>query len=468
MLSIKFEKNTKAVSIRMTEDKTSYFTGKELVVGVGERGKRTQRKNILIARQVIEIAKQHNIKELAIDFKDFQLSGELLATSFEMANYEFNVYKTLPQDRTLVETIAMQSASKADQESFARGQIIGEAVNATRTLANTPPGLMTPSLLAEQAQIAAKGTKVNVKVLDRDDMKILKMGAILGVAQGSTEEPKFIIAEYWGDIQGRTFKKSQGPTLGSQPIVLVGKGVTFDSGGLNLKPSEHIYEMHMDMSGGAAVIHAVIAAAKLGIKRNIVALIPTVENMPSGSSYRPGDVLTSMSGQTIEILDTDAEGRGILADALSYAKRYNPQLVVDVATLTSAAEAALGQYASAIFSKDEKLIQTVQKLGEASGDYVWPLPLWDEFEEGIRGTFGDWANVGKKRRSGGAIDGAMFLYQFIRENPSSVDSGSPASRPAKWLHIDMAPRMTASEGEHLAKGAAGAPVRLLVKILESF
>lgn len=431
------QKNHDGIKVRFTSEKISYFTGKELVLGIGKKSEMSARRWILVARQVIALAKQYKLKEISINAKDFDLDGEQLAVNFEMANYEFDTYKT-QKENSFVETIFLENANQKEME---RGQIIGEEVNACRSLANTPPGLMTPSLLAEQAKIAAEGTKVNVKILDRDDMKILKMGAILGVAQGSSEEPKFIVAEYFGD------KKSE------KPIVLVGKGVTFDSGGLNLKPSPYIYEMHMDMSGGAAVIHAVIVAAKLGLKRNIVALVPAVENMPSGSSYRPGDVLTSMSGKTIEVLNTDAEGRVILADALTYAQQYKPKLVIDVATLTGAAEVALGQRASAIFSKDEKLIARVRELGEQSGDYVWPLPLWDEYEEDIKGTFGDWANVGKKDRAGGAIMGAMFLYQFIKDHP--------------WLHIDMAPRMTSIEGEYLAKGAAGAPMRLLVKLLES-
>lgn len=441
MLSIKYSEksNVKSIRVRLTDEKVSYFSGAELIIA--KPIDLNQRKSMLLARQVISLAKQYRISSLSIDPTDFMLDGEQLVANFEMANYEYNDHKSVPSDGwSYVEEIYF--TKKID--GVDRGLIIGEEVNRTRSLSNMPPGIMTPTLLAEKAKGAVEGLPVTVKILDRDDMKILKMGAVLGVAQGSSEEPKFIVMEYHGGS--------------GDPVVLIGKGVTFDSGGLNIKPSEHIYEMHMDMSGGAAVIHAIAAAARLGVKRNIVALIPAVENMPSGSSYHPGDVLTSMSGKTIEVLDTDAEGRVILADALEYAKQYNPILVVDVATLTGAAEVALGDKASAIFSKNEKLISHVRELGEQSGDYVWPLPLWDEYEDGVKGTFGDWANVGKKRRSGGAIDGAMFLYQFIKNK-----DGKPAY---DWLHIDMAPRMTASEGEFLAKGAIGTPVRLLIKLLE--
>jgi leucyl aminopeptidase len=212
----------------------------------------------------------------------------------------------------------------------------------------------------------------------------------------------------------------------------------------------------MDMSGGAAVIHAIALAAKSKLKRNVVGLIPAVENSVSGSSYRPGDILTSMSGKTIEVLDTDAEGRIILADALEYAKKYKPRLVIDVATLTGSALGTLGEMASIICSKDSALTDLFQKLGEESGDYQWPLPLWEEYEEFTKGTFADVANISSSgnTRYAGAIMGGMFLYQFAKDFP--------------WVHIDMAPVMTARAGEYLAKGATGAPTRFLFKLLEQF
>lgn len=237
--------------------------------------------------------------------------------------------------------------------------------------------------------------------------------------------------------------------------MLVGKAITFDSGGLDVKPFPFMTEMHMDMSGGAAVAYSIVLAAKLGINKKIIGLIPIAENMPSGESFRPGDILKSMSGKTIEIGNTDAEGRLILADALSYAERYDPRIVFDIATLTGAAEVALGERASAIFSRDEKLINTVKKMGEESGDYVWPLPLWEEYSSDIKGNYADINNLRSKGdwRYGGAIHGAAFLAEFAEKLP-------------KWMHIDIVPRMTATHDEFLAKGAAGTPVRLLVKILE--
>ena len=258
------------------------------------------------------------------------------------------------------------------------------------------------------------------------------------------ESPRFIILEY--------LKGGKNPPAGG-PVVLIGKGVTFDTGGLQVKPGEHMYEMHMDMSGGAAVIHAVVLAAKLKLKKNIIGLVPAVENAVSSTSFRPGDILKTMSGKTVEVLHTDGEGRIILADALTYAERYKPKLVIDVATLSGSAIVALGQQASAIFSKDEKLIHLLRELGETSGDYVWPMPLWEEYEENIKSAFSDIANVSKSRYSGTST-GAIFLYQFAKNFP--------------WVHIVMAPRMTSIEGEHLAKGATGAPVRLLFKLLKHY
>ncbi|MDP2650830.1 MAG: leucyl aminopeptidase family protein [bacterium] len=424
---------------------------RSIVLGVTEPEKLTRRKLVIFSRQIITLAKANQIKKIAFKFEDLSFSklkisreetAELLATNFEMANFESVKYKSKPKEGWgFIEGIIVAgNVSPGVKKAFAKGQTIGQEVNACRVLANTPGGEMTPDVLAKEAVKAARGTGVKVKVLGLREIERLKMGGVLGVAKGADEPPRFIILEY---LKGGREK----------PIVLVGKGVTFDSGGLQIKPGEHMYEMHMDMSGGAAVIHAVVLAAKLKLKKNIIGLVPAVENIPSGTAFRPGDVLKTMSGKTVEIMHTDAEGRVILADALTYAERYKPRLVVDVATLTGAAVAALGERASAIFSKDEKLINLFRDLGEISGDYVWPLPLWDEYEEDVKGTFGDISNS-SKTRYGGAINGAIFLYQFAKIFP--------------WVHIDMAPRMTSIEGEHLAKGAAGAPVRLLIKLLERY
>ena len=429
-----------------------------LEIGIGKAGEMNLRKLRVLCRAIVNAAKAHKAKKIAIQFdrtpelfKNLQSVApehisQLAAENFEMANFEFNVFKTMPKEGwSAVEEIALYGKSSPSIEKAARkGQEIGKAVNACRALANTPGGDMTPTLLAKAAKDAVKGLPIKVTTLHAKEMEKLGMGAILGIAKGSSEAPAFTILEYKG--------------RGGKPIVLAGKGVTFDSGGLNLKPSSGIYEMHMDMSGAAAVIHAVALAARLKVKRHVIGLIPAAENMPGNSAYRPGDVLTSLSGKTIEVLDTDAEGRLILADALTYAKRFKPAVVIDVATLTGAAVSALGLHASALLTRDDALAERLMLDAEASGDYLWRLPLWDEYEERVKGDFADLKNVpgGSTSRYGGAIDGGMFLWQFAKE----LD--------CPWAHLDIAPRMTAAPGDELAKGAAGTPVRLLLRFIEQW
>lgn len=423
------------------------------------RDKIALRDLVIISRQIIFFAKKNGIKKVGVDWKEFDKFGfkekiedlaEIIAVNFEMANYEFVKYRTFSLKDIFfideVKIIAPKNILKAISNGLKKGQLIGKEVNASRELSNTPGGEMTPSFLEREIKKAIAGTGIKMKILKTQDMKKLGMGAILGVARGSCEKPKFIILEYNLDTKDN-----------KRPIVLIGKAITFDTGGLNLKPSTGLADMHLDMSGGAAVAHSIVAATKLKIGGKIVGLIPAVENMLSGESFRPGDILKSMSGKTVEVVSTDAEGRLILADALTYAEKYNPKLVVDVATLTGAADVALGGRASAIFSKNDDDIKIFQELGEKSGDYVWPLPFWDEYETEIKGINADWANLKTQGvlRTGDTISAAFFLYQF-------------AKKFSKWVHIDMAPRDTAVFDEFLSKGSPGAPVRLLVKLLENY
>ncbi len=434
-----------------SDDMTQDGKIKNFSFGIGVREKMTRRKLILLIRRVCMCMKEKRMKEYALFWEEWQFPhlminesemAEIFATNTLMADFSFDVFKTKQKDVCLkIEKIFFESVVQARiSDGLKRGVIIGEEVNRSRYIATMPGGEMTPTSLALHAKQSIKGLPIKLSVLNEQEMKKLKMGGIIGVGKGSKEKSCFIILEYFG-----TDKKES-------PIVLVGKGVTFDTGGINLKPSDSILGMNMDMSGGASVIHTLTSAARLKVKRNIVALIPAVENMASGSSYRPGDILRSMSGKTIEVLNTDAEGRIILADALIYAKKYKPSLVIDVATLTGASMVALGERASALFTQDEKLEMIFRHLGEESGDYVWPLPLWDDYDDEVKGTFGDVANLGKTRY-GGAITAAIFLKQF-------VDKSYP------WVHLDIAPRMTTLPDEFLSKGSAGAPVRLLVRVIE--
>ncbi len=452
----------KYVRIRLTEEPKSARRQVRdsgvtwLEIGTGPRTDVTRRKFLLICRTIIREAKKQKCRNIAVQMSESPFPqmdamtlpelGSRIAENFTMADFEFTMFKTKPKNGwdNVEEVLICGDTPKDMQKGFAQGAIIGDAVNACRILSNTPGGDITPTTLAQAAKDATKGLPVKVTVLGKKEMARLGMGAILGVAKGSTEAPTFTILEYKG---GK-----------GAPMVLAGKGVTFDSGGLNLKPTSGIYEMHMDMSGAASVIHAVALAARLKLKRNVVGLIPSVENMPGNQAYRPGDILKSLSGKTIEVLDTDAEGRLILADALTYAKRFKPSVVLDIATLTGAAVSALGLHASALLTRDDALAETLSRDAEVSGDYIWRLPLWDEYEDRVKGEFADIKNVpgGSTSRYGGAIDGGMFLWQFAKE----LD--------CPWAHLDIAPRMTSASGDELSPGAAGAPVRLLLRFIEQW
>lgn len=424
-----------------------------LKIGVGKSEALTLRQWRNLVRKAVRVAHAHKFTEILVDANELTMGvvkesdenlGREFAENVLMADYEFRKYKSKKKSDFLgIGTVYIENASSGFKNGVKRGEIVGFWVNQARDLANTPGKDMTPTVLAKAAKDAGKGTTIKTTILEKKDVEKLGMGMVLGVDQGSVEPLKFIVMEYWG--AGKTSKE--------KPIVLVGKGVTFDTGGINLKPREAILGMNQDMSGGAAVIAAVSAVAKLKLKKNVIALVPAVENAISGSSLRPGDVLKAMNGKTVEVLDTDAEGRLILGDALCYAEKYKPKLIVDVATLTGSAMVALGTRTSAIMTRNEELEYKVRKLGEVSGEYVWPLPLWKEYENNIKGKVADIANLGTPRQ-GDAINAGTFLAQFVTTD--------------RWVHIDMAPRMETIDDDNLAKGAAGAPVRLLVRLIEEY
>ncbi len=463
-LASQLKKYTKLV---ITEDPTNWHRLVECAdgsfeyrMGSDKRGKMTPRTFITFCRSIIAAAKSHQIEHLSVAFDELVFPkvvekyghawiASTVAENFTLGSYTFTKYKSKPaKEKQLAEVIVCGSLDTAVQKSFEQGLTVGNHVNMSRDMANATADDMTPTKLGKAAGDAVKGTKASVKVLGENDLRKLKMGLLLAVGQGTEHETKLIVMEYWGAGKPTTKETSK------QPVVLVGKGITYDTGGLNVKPSGHMHDMHMDMSGGASVIAAVACAAKLGLKKNIIGLIPSAENAVSDSAMRAGDIVKAMNGKTVEVLHTDAEGRMVLADALTYAERYNPKGVLDVATLTGAALAALGQHASAIMTKDEKLEATLRRLGEESGDYVWPLPLWDEYQQYIKSTRADIANIATNfSRFGGTIEGAIFLSHFAPKCP--------------WAHIDIAPRMEAIASDKLAKGSTGEPVRLLVKFIEN-
>jgi leucyl aminopeptidase len=331
-------------------------------------------------------------------------------------------------------------ASSADQSTalkagLAQGQAVAAGVTLARELGNRPGNYCTPTYLASEAKRLGKEFKhLKVDVLDRPALEKLGMGSFLSVTNGSTEPPKFIILRYEGA------GKTQAPT------VLVGKGITFDSGGISIKPGAGMDEMKFDMGGAASVLGTFRAVAELKPKVNLIGLVPTCENMPSGSATKPGDVVTSMSGQTIEVLNTDAEGRLILCDALTYAERFKPAAVVDIATLTGACVVALGHVHSGLFSADDELAQALLKAGQQAQDTAWRLPIDDEYGDSLKSNFADMGNVGG--REGGAITAAVFLSKF--------------TKAYRWAHLDIAGSAWKSGG---AKGGTGRPVGLLTQFV---
>jgi len=452
----------KIVTVRFSEKNQTRFIedshgSTRIEIKINKSDTNNLRKFIKVVRRVVRIAKQYQVEKIAIDIDEFKgISdiplkdlGSMIAQNLMMAAYEFRDFKTKPKAgwTDIQEVVIAHTSQTSIKAGILEGKKVGEMVNECRMISNTPGGDMTPQILATHAKRLSKHTPIKTTVLGKKEMEKLKMGAILGVAKGSSEPPKFIIMDYRGGKRD------------DKPIVLVGKGVTFDSGGINLKPSEAILGMHMDMSGGAAVIATLALAARLKLKKNVIGLIPSVENMAGGNAFRPGDVLKSMSGKTIEIINTDAEGRLILADALTYAKKFNPKAVIDIATLTGASIVALGQYTSALMTKDKKLQDTLMEIGEKTGDYVWPLPLWEEYEQDIKGQVADITNLSTKNaRYGGSINGGIFLGQFTKEYPKGC----------VWAHIDMAPRMTTIPSDCLSSGAAGEPVRLLTQFIKEY
>lgn len=321
-----------------------------------------------------------------------------------------------------------------------KGKILAEAANLARDMVNEPANYMTPSDMVEAAKRLAETYGLELTVLEREQMQELGMGALLGVAQGSRQPPKFMVLHYRGGDSNEI------------DVALLGKGITFDSGGISIKPSAKMDEMKGDMAGGAAVMAAISAIAQLKPKINVMAIIPATENLPSENALKPGDVLTAMSGKTIEIISTDAEGRLALADALGYARKFNAKSIVDVATLTGACVIALGTVCTGAFTNNQRLVDKVIAAGAEAGELIWQMPMYDQYKEQNKSDVADIKNVGG--REGGAITAAQFLSEFAGDTP--------------WVHLDIAGTdMTDKEKNYLVKGATGVPVRTLVNLVLS-
>lgn len=370
-------------------------------------------------------------------------AAQALVEGSILALYTFTRHKTVVEEPTapVEEMVLIEfDAGKipAMQAGARAGQVIAENVAYVRDLVNEPANITTPAALAGKAQAMAQELGLRCQVLEKADMESMGMGALLAVSRGSDEPPKLIVLEYE-------------PDKGLPTIALVGKALTFDSGGISLKPSEDMHKMKGDMAGGAAVMGVLRAAAVLGLPFHLVGIIPATENMPSGKATKPGDVVTSLSGKTIEIQNTDAEGRLVLADALTYAGRFQPNAIVDLATLTGACVVALGNITTGLLSTDDRLAAQLEAAGQRSGERVWRLPLFKEYGEQLKSDVADLCNVGG--RPAGAITAAYFLSQFVGEFP--------------WAHLDIAGTYWTDKPAkpYQSKGATGVGVRLLMEWL---
>lgn len=320
-------------------------------------------------------------------------------------------------------------------------RVVAESVCFARDMINAPSNEMTPAIMADRAKKAARETGFKLTVLDAADCKKLKMGAYLGVAQGSAQPPKFIVMEHAGGKKGE------------RPVVLVGKAITFDTGGISIKPVSGMEKMKYDMAGGAAVIGTMRAAAALKLPVNVVGIVPASENMPSGSAYKPGDIVRAMNGKTIEIISTDAEGRMVLADALCYTERYKPKVIIDIATLTGGCVVALGELAIGLMANDSEVTEGIKKAADATFERVWELPMWDEYLDTMKGDVSDLKNAGG--RDAQTVTAGKFLEEF-------VPKGTP------WAHLDIAGTAWEEKGQpYMPKGARGTGVRLFMNYLMS-
>lgn len=380
------------------------------------------------------------LAELAVMKLSAKRKVSLMAETVLDATYKFDAIKKKDDKAETNKGLSALAINVADTEvseakaGLADGLALAAGVSLAKDLGNLPPNVCTPTYLAEQALAMGKTFGFKVEVLERDALEKLGMGSFLAVAQGSEEPPKFIIMQH---LKGQKDQK---------PVVLVGKGITFDTGGISLKPGAEMDEMKYDMCGAASVLGTFKTIATMDLAFNVIGVIPTCENMPDGRATRPGDVLTSMSGLTIEVLNTDAEGRLILCDALTYAERFEPSAVVDIATLTGACVIALGHHATGLFSNNDHLAKELLKAGETALDRAWHMPMWDDYQPLLDSNFADIANIGG--RAGGSITAACFLSRFTKKYD--------------WAHLDIAGTAWVS-GK--AKGGTGRPVPLLTEFL---
>jgi leucyl aminopeptidase len=415
-----------------------------LLIGLGKSNEFAAKQFLDVLRAAMNALQKTACKDAALYITDLSVKGhdeawKIIQTVMVAAEsgYRCDRLKSKPADASALRKILLGCAEKpgnAARSALSQATAIAHGMKLTKDLGNLPGNICTPTYLADQAKALAKEHKLKATILEEKDMGKLGMHSLLSVTRGSRQPAKLITLEYHG---GNKIQK---------PVVLVGKGITFDSGGISLKPGADMDEMKYDMCGAASVLGTIHAIAEMGLKLNVVGVIPSCENLPDGAASKPGDIVKSMSGQTIEILNTDAEGRLILCDALTYSKKFNPDTVIDIATLTGACVIALGHVASGLFSNDDKLAKDLLESGNYSYDRAWQLPLWDDYQQQLDSNFADMQNIGG--RAGGSITAACFLSRFTKDY--------------RWAHLDIAGTAWKSGKE---KGATGRPVPLLTQYL---
>ncbi len=424
-----------------------------LFVGLGKKEKIDLDKLRQASGTLCKKAKELKVKSYSAFLPEIRIKGssisdfaQAIVEGTSLSNYQLAQYKTTEKEKIFsIKTLNLVDEKKANLKAIKKGAETGEvsadATNLARDMINHPANYMTPTRLANTAIDLSRKYRFKCEVLSLPEIKKLKMGAFLSVAQGSDQPPKFIIMEH----------KPEAKRVGT--VVLVGKGITFDSGGISLKPSENMGEMKADMSGASAVIAVMAACAKLNLFVHLVGLVPATENLPSGTALKPGDIVKSYSGKTIEIISTDAEGRLILADALSYAHKFEPSAIIDIATLTGACVIALGHVGCGMLGNDNRLKEKIRVASQKSGEKVWELPLWEEYDEQIKSDLADMKNTGG--RPAGTITAAALLQKFAGDYP--------------WVHLDIAGMdLEEKRKPYIPKGAIGFGVRLLLQFLRNY
>jgi leucyl aminopeptidase len=439
------ELSGKAYECTLVHRPPGLVAAKLLVVGAGKKEKFDNAQRRRVAGTAVRYLKSRGVRDLAWVVPGPGSEADCIQAVVEgalLADYEADRYKTERNGQRQIERLDLALSSPPGEQAEAareRARIVAEAQNFARHLVNEPANQMTPRLLAQQAQEMAKRFGLECQVLGPEEIRALKMAAFWAVAQGSEEPPQLIVLRYAPPGAPET------PHIG-----LVGKGITFDTGGISIKPSENMHEQKTDMAGGATILGVMQAIAQLKPQLRVAAVVPATENMPSGKAFKPGDVITSMSGKTVEILNTDAEGRLVLADALTYAKQLGCTVLIDVATLTGAITIALGNITTGVFGWNKEWVERVLAAAATAGEKMWALPLDEDYRDLYKSSIADLANTGG--RHGGAITGAMFVGEFAGDSP--------------WVHLDIAgTRWLNDEKPYMAKGPTGHGVRTLVQLL---